>query len=288
MKDVSLRLALLIPLVLLSCQRRQTETVIARVGDAELTLKEARSHIDTSGAVIEGQLRSYTSHWVNAELIYQDAKRSGIENNDQFKRQLDEAKRQLVNQTYLEHTLYVDSAGITDRMVREYFNTHAQEFFAREDMMKLNLIAFTSRERASVFAALISRGSSWKDAVETTRRDTATQTTISTDIMGQYFTEHTLFPAELWKVAVSLNLNDASFPVKTSVGYCVVQPLASVKQGKPAEFDIVKDEVRQRVLIERRRQRYETLIGTLRTRFNVQVLLDVRTSSDTTQLLHHE
>ncbi|MBI1807235.1 MAG: peptidyl-prolyl cis-trans isomerase [Ignavibacteria bacterium] len=288
MRDVSLWLACLLPLVVLACQRRQAGTVIARVGDAELTLEEARTHIDTSRTIVDGQLRNYVMHWVNEELVYQDAKRSGIVNDDQVKRQLDEAKRQLVNQTYLEQMLYGDSSAISDHTLREYFNKHAVEFFVREDMIKLNLIAFSNRERASSFAALVSRGSSWRDAVETIRRDTTTPASINADVMGQYYTMHTLFPTELWKVASSLNDNDASFPEKTSTGYCVIQPLANVKKGKPAEFDLVRDEIRQRVVIERRRQRYDVLLGTLRKQYNVQILLDLKTSPDTIQQSHHE
>ena len=68
----------------------------------------------------------------------------------------------------------------------------------------------------------------------------------------------------------------------------MVQPLSVVRRGSPATFELVRDEVRQRLRVEEHRKRYDDLLGTLRKRYNVEVLLSPGESADTAQVQSHE
>jgi len=271
-----------------SCRQQKRETAIARVGDAELTLEEAEAHIDTSRSSSLRLIRDYAVSWVNIELIYQEAKRQGIENSDEFNRQLFDVKRQLANQVFLERNIYTDTVTVDENLLREYYQSHAAEFFVREHTMKLNFISFHTREQASVFAALISRGAFWDDAIEKTVGDTARSSSVVALATEQFYTQRSIFPPELWKVAMALNVRDISFPVKTSFGYYVVQLLATIRQGEPTQFELVREEVRQRFLIDQRRHRYDELLGTLRKRYNVEILLNDAQPTDSTRTQSYE
>jgi hypothetical protein len=52
--------------VLASCSQEKKGTVIARVGTAELTLEDARAHIDTAQGGTDVRLHRYAQSWVNA------------------------------------------------------------------------------------------------------------------------------------------------------------------------------------------------------------------------------
>src|ERR1041384_5469317 len=95
-----------------SCRRQTSDRVIARVGDAELTLEEARAHIDTTRTALEYALGDYVSYWVNTELLYQEAKRKGVESSGEFTRQLEDVRRQLASQTFLERYVYADTSDV--------------------------------------------------------------------------------------------------------------------------------------------------------------------------------
>src|SRR6266481_998664 len=84
----------LFALLLSGCRQQPSGRVIARVGTAELTLDEAKTHIDTTRAAFDYALNDYASYWVNTELLYQEAKRQGVENSPEFTRQLEEVRRQ--------------------------------------------------------------------------------------------------------------------------------------------------------------------------------------------------
>ena len=278
----------MIPLVVVGCRQQKSSTIIARVGDAELTLEEARTRVDTTHGSITHQLQDYVSYWVNTELVYQEAKRHGVENSDQVHRQLEDIKRQLVNQAFLEQQVFADTAAREEQALHDYYTAHAPEFFVQEDMIKLNMIIFNDRASASTFAAAVSRGGLWNTAVQHVLQDVAASSGVVSFTANQYYTQHTLFPPELWKVAAALNINEVTFPVKTSLGYYVIQALSRRKQGAPADFDLVKDEVRHRLLLERRRTNYTELLGTLRKRYNVEVLMGADTSGDTVRVQVNE
>jgi parvulin-like peptidyl-prolyl isomerase len=287
MKNVLYAIVVLV-LLLISCRQQKSKAFIARVGNVELTLEEAKTHIDTSRGSITHQLYDYAAYWANVELIYQEAIRQGIENSEQFNRQLKDVRRQLANQTFLERNVYTDAAVVDNNLLHEYFQSHAAEFFVREDMMKLNLILFKTREQASTFAASIARGVSWNEAVEKIVSDTSGFSGVVSVTSEQFYTQRTMFPPELWKMAMALNVKEISFPVKTALGYYVVQPIAIIKQGEPAQFELVREEVHQRFLIDQRRHRYDELLGTLRKRYNVEILLNDVQPTDSARTQSYE
>lgn len=275
-------LSLLLPAVLLfSCRPQRNGRVIARVGDSELTLEEARAHIDTTRTAFDYALSDYVSYWVNTELLYQEATRQGVENSPEFIRQLEDVRRQLANQTFLDRQVYSDTTELTPETMQQYFKQHAPEFQIHENTLKLNLIALNSRDRANAFAEALAKGAAWKSAVDDLLGDSAVAPSVLSVISAQYYTSQTLFPPELWKVASALSINEVSFPVKTAGGFFVLQSLAQLQQGSPAEFDLARPEVRQRLLIESRRRRYDDLLGTLRRKSGVEVMLGTHRAADT-------
>lgn len=277
--------ALLLFVLAQSCrQQPEHRTTLARVGKTELTLDDAQERIDTTTRPYDNQLRQYITHWVNEELLYQEARRRGLEHTARFEDQLQETERQLLSQQLLDEEIKSDSSAIDDKALHTYFDKHAAEFVLQENVVELNAIPFATRERASNFAASITRGSSWENALSTIEKDSASQASLA--LNKSYFTQDALRPSELWKVAESLDTNEVSFPIKTAVGYYVIQLVARYAAGQRATFDAVRDEIRQRLLIERRQHRYEELIGTLRKRYNVEILVPMKQTADTGHAVH--
>ncbi len=275
-------------LLFAGCHHQQDVSVIARVGDAELTLEEATSHIDTSRGSSVRQLQEYVASWINTELLYQEAQRTGVASSKSVDLQLKDIRRQVVGQVFLEKHIFSSMDSLGDEELRKYYQVHASEFFIPEPMMKLNVIVFRNRTSASAFAEAVSRSVSWNTTVTHTLRDTSLSSGIVSSSQAIYYTQHSLFPPALWKVAMSLADNEISFPVKTSQGYCVLQTISRVKEGAPADYDNVKDEVRQRVSLEQRRLRYTNLLGTLRKQYNVDVFVPVDSTLDTNQIQTNE
>ena len=268
--------------------RQQQGTVIARVGDAVLTREAAVQSIDTTRASADRQLRLYVISWINTELLHQEAVKRGVDQSEKFVQQVEDVKRQLAVQALLDQDLLADTAAADESALKEYFSVHGQEFFLREEMIRLNLIVLARREEASAFAASVSQGAPWKSAAEKLGADSAVAQTVRFSARGEFYSRRTLMPPDLWKVAATLSINEVSFPVRIGDGFAVLQLLARIGEGKAAEFEFVRDEVAQRLALERRRKRYNALLDGLRNRYKVQVMLSPASASDTTQQLPHE
>lgn len=264
------------------CYRRPSgDDVLARVGDAVLTRNEALRMIDTSFGNIDEQLRRYTAAWVNHELIYQEAKRHGIESSLDFQEKILNMKRELLIQEFLRRFLYSDTSKISDDQLRQYYAEHQKEFFVREQVIKVNMIGFRTREHASAFGASIARGMMWDTAVAAIKNRSPLNQEIIAEVSQRYVSQTTLFPEELWKVARTLNIQEPSYPVRTTDGYFIIQVLEQHQPGDTATYELVRDEVKERFLVEQTRRRYEELLGTLRKKTTVDVKFS--TTTDTTQ-----
>lgn len=271
-------------LVIIGCeQQHQQDRELARVGNVSLTEAQARAAIDTTIDSYENQLRNYVSSWITTEILYQEAVKKGVEQSNEFQRQLNDLRREVAIQEFLQQEVFAERPAITDDSLLHYFEQHQSEFFAREDMVELKLVGFKTREQASAFAARVTRGASWDNVYASMSADT----TIAREIIfGSYigfYSEQTMLFSELWKVAQTLGKNDVSYPVRTPAGYFIMQMSSSIRSGTVPPFSVAKEEVRTRLLKEQQQSRYDSLIGTLRQQYAVQILLSPEQQKDTNQ-----
>jgi len=282
-------LAVAVIFLVLGCQQQpKHERVLARVGDVILTEAQARAAMDTSLAPYETQVRKYVSSWVITELLYQEAMKRGIEQNNRFQQQLADVRKQLAVQEFLQTFIYADTGVVAEDSVRQYFDRHAEEFIVREDMIKMNILGFTNREPANIFAAQVTRGASWENSYKKIMNDPATANEIVFVSTGKYYSQRTLMFPELWKVAQTLGENDISFPIRTSSGFYVIQMLTTVHSGSNPDFEVVREEARVRFIREQQQHRYDSLIGTLQQRYSVELLLPAVQQNDTSRQLFHD
>ena len=102
-------------------------------------------------------------------------------------------------------------------------------------------------------------------------KDPQTSREIVSSTPERWYTRATVYPPELWKVAGPLSPGEVSFPLKTDEGYMVLQYVALAPAGKTNEFDLVREDALNRVLIENRRARLDSLLGTVRQRYGVEM-----------------
>jgi hypothetical protein len=87
--------------------------------------------------------------------------------------------------------------------------------------------------------------------------------------------------AEFWEAVKQLHAGDFSQVTKGEVGYFVVNLLEMQQAGEIADFPSVAAEVRDRVLIEKRRNVLGELLERLKKKYAVQVNLPALESVDT-------
>jgi peptidyl-prolyl cis-trans isomerase C len=268
-------LALLMTLSLRCTHEGPSRPYIARVGSVELKEEEGTGPAD-SLARARGKSMAFINEWVVSELLYQEAQRRGMADTDELRKQMEATRKRLAIEALLEKEVYGGSTDdVTDEDVAAAFKKNSPSFALREDVALVSYALFSEREEANQFRASILRGSSWETALAACQRDPLHGRELRAVARNQYFTQATLYPDELWKLVRTLPKDEVSYVVKTSAGYYVLAVHSVKHVGDMPDFDFVKNEVRQRLLIERRRARYEQLVSDLRARYKVDVNLSV-------------
>lgn len=245
---------------------------IAKVNNNVLTYEMIRPRLDTSAA-IEPQVREYTQNWVNNELLYQEAIKRGYENVPAVTQPLEEIKRQLAVNVFLQKEVYEKVAlMVSPEEVQQYYDSHKQEFLLAEDKVKLSYLVFENRDAAASFRAEVVKGTRWTDAASRLTGNRTSKTVLES-AESLFYTQSTLAPVELWKVVQTMSLNEVSFPVKTSVGFYVIYLQAKQLKGEIATVESVWNEIRQRIVMEKRRQGVDSMLTDLRRRNAVQMNL---------------
>jgi peptidyl-prolyl cis-trans isomerase C len=271
------RTAFLLPLLALmaGCSREgPSHPYVARVGSVELREDDLAEGAD-SLARVRVKSMAFINEWVVGELLYQEAQRRGLADSDQLRKQLEATRKRLAVEALLDKEVYGAADEVSDDDVAGAFKKNVASFALREEIARVSYALFSDRDEANQFRAAVLRGSSWEDALAARTRDSVHAHGLRAVARNQYFTQATLFPDELWKLARTLPREEVSYVVKTATGYCVLTVHSVKHVGETPEFDYVKNEVRDRLLIDRRRVRYEQLVSDLRSRHKVEVNLSV-------------
>lgn len=261
---------LLAALLLAGCGRSQEpRPVAARVGSAVLT-EDDLAAFDDSAATSPERRRAAIDRWVTNELLYQEALRRGYGEREDLRDRIARAARGLTVDAYLEDELFGEDV-VEEDSVDAYYRVSGGQFVLREDVALVSEAAFDERDVANQFRARLLAGRPWDDAVRETRSDAAAAPHLLSESARRYVTASTLYPEALWKLARALRPDDVSFVAATDAGYHVIVLHRFQSAGAQADLAYVRDEIRNRVLIEQRRARYRNLLAELRQRHRVDL-----------------
>ncbi len=242
---------------------KQEERFVARVGDAVLTKEQLYSLGDSLG-VIHSHPGKIVESWITSELLYQEAVRRGHAGSDHVRQTVESIRRRLVIQALLDNILYTDdTASVNEDAVVTLYNAEATALLLREDVVLASYALFSDRDAANTFRSAILKGTSWDDAILAVRQDSLSQSQLLLSAKRQYFTRANLYPEELWKLARSLPDNETSFVLRTDAGYYVVTTHGTFLAGEKPSLDYIRDEIRERLLIDHRRLAYERILSDL-------------------------
>ena len=266
-------------LVMHGCSREQDKSYVARVDQSVLTDAELSAERDsTRGA--RGQDLQLVDSWITTELLYQEAVRRGLSTTDEIQRQVEMTRKRLAINALLDQELFSrDSALVTERAMRDLYDSVGDELRLREDVALVSFARFAERDAANDFRSTILRGTSWHDALQRFQRDYLLRSTLVQVVDGQYVTKATLYPEELWRLARNLNKEEVSFVVSTGGGYYILVVHGLKRQGEKPDWYYIKDELRERILIGQRKRLYDSLLTQLRTKHSVEVRLEPADSS---------
>lgn len=262
--------------VLIGCkQAEEKKTPVARLDNRTLTLEEVRAEFDSSRTISQAQLQEYVRRWINNEMLYREAVRLGLDQRRDVMARAEEIQRQLVINALLTEKVYTDqTSDFTREDLASYYDRHKQEFLLPTSVALVSFVLFDDRDVANSFRSRVLRGTSWSDALMEVYRDSVERRHIRSRVDSSYFTQASLFPQELWRVASALAKPEPSFPIRTDNGFYILIVWKSLREGQPADLAYVQDEIRGRMTIARRKQKLDSLLENLRSQHTVEIMVN--------------
>ncbi len=281
MKRKILLIVVLIAALIISCTKkteqagetRQEEkagSYVARVGniliteaDVEKELKSLPPQIQQVFEGKEGRER-FIDELVKKEMLYQEAQKRGIENTPEFKQKLDEFRKITLISLLLEKEVE-DRVKIGDKDARAYYDTHKEEFMTNSQIRASHILVKTEEEANSILSEL-KKGSDFARLAQSRSIDTGSAK--NGGDLG-YFSRGQMVP-EFEDAAFKLKVGEVSRPVKTQYGYHIIK-VTEKKDGKPVEFEKVKDLVIQKLTAEKQKAVFDSFIDGLKKKYETEI-----------------
>lgn len=259
----------------------ELQPFVVRVGGALLTeveLSDALENLAVRNDTLEAR-RQYIEQWITTELLYQEAVRRGLLDEPDVRRRLAENERSVLIDAFISSLYQSDEGEIPTSEQRRYYELHKEQLRLREPFVRVFYWSTSSADSASLVHAAFT--SSLRDLpVDTVWSQLLINYNISSEVnlSNTFYPESQLFAAQtqLQEALTQLQINQTSAVIQSDEGYHFVHLADRVPPGTVPEYAWIKDEIRLRLTIDRRKQMYERQVQRLRTEALSRDALEIR------------
>lgn len=242
--------------------------ILAKVGDREITMNDVEFVINNLDPNTRQQFNSeegqkrVVGELVNQELFYLDAIKSGIDKDEEFEKQMEKAKADLLKQYYI--TKLLSKADVDDVEIFNFYGQNREMFVDKEEVSARHILVSTQEEADKVVNE-INNGLSFEDAA---KKYSSCPSSQEGGNLG-FFSAGQMVP-EFEQAAFSLKPGEMSGPVKTQFGYHIIL----TEEKKPAgimPYDKAKEMIRQHLSGQRQQDIYYKKIDQLKKQYDVAI-----------------
>lgn len=198
--------------------------------------------------------------YIDAQLIKEAAKNSGIESSKEFQEKLNNIKEQMINQQLLEN--YV-KANVSDKMITDEYNKLVASLKGKEEI-KVSHILVETEEKAKEVQNRLKKGENFAKLAKELSKDEGSKA--SGGEIG-YITPGQLVP-EFEDKAFSMKMKEISGPVKTQFGWHII----TVLDKRPAQVPS-KEKVTPELTSKLGREAIQKYIADLESKADVKITL---------------
>lgn len=203
---------------------------------------------------------------IGNKLLLLDAKRNLLEAQPEFKEQLARVKDQLLTNYAGEKA--ISAVTVSDKECEEYYNANLDKFNAGE-VVNASHILVDSEEKALEILAKINAGElSFEDAAKEFSSCPSKEAggNLGDFGRGQMVPE---FDTAVFEMAVG---EVTATPVKTQFGYHLIK-LNSKSEASTTPYAEISGEIKNALLLEKRRKAYESKINQLKIMYPVDKMM---------------
>ncbi|MGO9953850.1 MAG: peptidylprolyl isomerase [Dissulfurispiraceae bacterium] len=268
---------LLLSLILLaSCSQgvdsKKQGDVVAKIDSDVITTKDVEQEVNALPEFAreffkgpDGMTR-LVDELVKKELLYVEAKKKGLDKDEDFQRKFEDIKKNALITRLLE-TQMKTLPQVTDKEVKDYYDAHKDEF-VQATAIRLSQIVVKSEDDAKKVYDRLQKGEPFnKLAAEVSIDKTSAK---SGGDLGMF--KRGEMNQDLEKVAFRLKKNQISMPVPLKDGIHIL--VVTDIKGTALDFDKVKGGLSQQLMAKKQQDGIEQYIEGLKKNYKVEVNKD--------------
>jgi EpsD family peptidyl-prolyl cis-trans isomerase len=243
----------------------QSRAALAQVNNAELRESDLQRMIpgELRDAITGKEINDILARWVDTELLYQKARHEGLDRDPQVTEQLYEMERQLLADEYLQRQLRL-RVRVTPEEIQAYYDAN-RDLYTQEVHVQ-HIVVDTIEEAEAVMQEL-------KDGVgfNTLAKKYSTDGSASKGGDIGYLGKGAMNPA-LESEVFDMKNREVRGPIESGFGFHIVRVVGRRKLNRPTSLDAARDEIMQKLLLEKQQHAYAALLAELRAEANVHVV----------------
>jgi peptidyl-prolyl cis-trans isomerase C len=258
----------LICVTLLSCSLFDNKgEVIAQVGKEKLTMEEFKANFTQQEwvALTPDKKKEYVQQWVNLVLLAQEAEKQGLDKDKAVKYRIKYAEQKILGNALIATRLNAEK--ISEEEMFNYYRIHQGDFTRPMVNYKVQRIFLTDPNLVNKVKAEIAAGIKFEDAALVYSQEELGKT-------GGYMGSVTpKGPDSLfWQALNKVKLYEITTLQKDN-GYYIIRNILEETGTGESGFESQKDEIRRRILDERRKQVYDDLLRELKSRSDIYLMI---------------
>lgn len=260
--------------ILFSCtkqgEKKSGSVQVARVGSVAIT----QDDVDREMKALPEQIRQmfsgpegtgrFVDELVKKEILYQEAKKKGTENNPEYKKKVEDFKKITLIGALLEKEIE-EKAKVSEKAVKDYYDAHKNEFVANNSVRASHILV-KSEEDAKKILEQIKKGGNFAKIAKEKSLDPGSAK--NGGDLGS-FSRGQMVP-EFENAAFNLKVGEVSSPVKTQFGYHIIK-VTEKKAGQVVEFEKIKGLLTQRLTAQKQKEVFDSYIDGLRKSYKVEI-----------------
>lgn len=263
----TIALAIFLTAAFYGCGKKSPQKdFVAKVNDVYLTKEQLAVMIDTNSA--SNFYRSEViRNWINREVMYREAVKKGILKEDEFKKLINEAQRELASSLLVQKYYEEEKMNFEPKDVEDYYKQHQDDFKRFYDSYLINLIDFNDEDKAVQFRSTVLE-SDWEKALNVFKGDASIMRVSNNSLLYAY----EIHPVSLSRIVTSLYPGEISIVISDDPGhFFIVQEIQKYAKGSIPPFNVIKPHVESRFIADRKDSLIQNYIKELYSNNDIEV-----------------
>ncbi len=245
--------------------------ILARVSNKFVTLGEFKSRLAKLPSyykdIVDKNKKRFLDETIIEMMFYEEAIRQRLDQDREVKEVVSEAKRKILIAKLIKNEVE-DKVKVEDSEIRQFYETHKDEFKTPELWRASHILVSTEQEANDIMNSLNS-GAKFEDLAKTKSTDaTATR---GGDV--GFFRQGQLIP-DFENVCMKLNVGGMSGIIHTQFGYHIIK-LTDKKDPSIESYEKAKGKIADELKKKKRSELFDKLVLDLKNKYNVEIEDDV-------------